>query len=208
MDQLTLGLSLATAVSAALCVRAVYAGRRWQVYLFKPLTTSLIIALAWLAPASPSLLLKGAVVIGLVFSLLGDICLMLPSVPFVAGLVSFLLAHLSYSVGFGAIAIPRASVFWLLWLIPYVLYGAWLQRRLMPHVASLRLPVSLYMGALLLMAWLATGVNWRAGLGAALFVISDSVLAYERFVRPFHSARWIVLGSYWLAQWWIALSLR
>jgi alkenylglycerophosphocholine/alkenylglycerophosphoethanolamine hydrolase len=68
--------------------------------------------------------------------------------------------------------------------------------------------VAVYVLAILTMAWLGAGVNVVAGLGAALFVTSDGMLAYDKFVRQFPSARLLVLTTYWLAQWLIALSVR
>lgn len=85
-------------LAAALAVRAHYldAGRRWQVYIFKPLATLLLLALALSLPAT-SAGYRLAVLCGLVFSTAGDIFLMLPRDRFVAGLASFLIAHLFYN---------------------------------------------------------------------------------------------------------------
>ena len=83
--------------AAVLAMRAYYldAARRWQAYVFKPLATLLVVALALSLPAaSPAY--RWAVVAGLAFSTAGDIFLMLPRERFVAGLLSFLVAHLFY----------------------------------------------------------------------------------------------------------------
>jgi uncharacterized membrane protein YhhN len=47
-----------------------------------------------------------------------------------------------------------------------------------------------------------------AGAGAALFVASDALLAWDRFRAPFHASRAAVLSTYFLAQWLIALSAQ
>jgi alkenylglycerophosphocholine/alkenylglycerophosphoethanolamine hydrolase len=44
-------------------------------------------------------------------------------------------------------------------------------------------------------------------LGATLFVLSDSALAINRFVRPFKAVHAVVLSTYYAAQWLIALSV-
>ena len=44
--------------------------------------------------------------------------------------------------------------------------------------------------------------------GAALFVFSDFTLAYNRFVKPFRSARFLNLTTYFAAQWCLAFSVR
>jgi uncharacterized membrane protein YhhN len=46
-----------------------------------------------------------------------------------------------------------------------------------------------------------------AALGALLFVASDSLLAFNRFVGKFAAASALVLGTYYAAQWLIALSV-
>jgi uncharacterized membrane protein YhhN len=93
-------MSLLVLLSASLHIRAEYSGPRWQVYVFKPLTTTLIIILALMATEPVSPFYQAMIVIGLVFSLGGDIFLMLPSDRFIGGLVSFLIAHLFYIVAF------------------------------------------------------------------------------------------------------------
>lgn len=208
MTPLLLALSLGAALSAAVCIRANYPGPagprpRWHILVFKPLATTLIGLIAWLAPAPLSPAYQAAIVLGLVFSLAGDVFLMLPD-HFLAGLVSFFIAHLCYGAGFAGWAWPALSP---LWALPYAVVGAGLWWGLHPHLGRLRAPVTAYLIVIALMAWLASQTGWVAGVGAALFMVSDGVLAYERFVRPFPAARGTVLVTYWLAQWLIALSV-
>jgi uncharacterized membrane protein YhhN len=54
---------------------------------------------------------------------------------------------------------------------------------------------------------LATGPAAIAAAGALLFVASDSILVMDRFARPFHLARLVVLGTYYAAQVLIASSV-
>ena len=86
---------------------------------------------------------------------------------------------------------------------------------LWPRLFDMKVPVAVYVLAIAAMAWQATA-RWLdsgepgallACLGASLFVVSDSVLAVNRFRRPFASAQAIVLGTYFLAQYLIALSI-
>src|SRR3990172_12111355 len=93
------------AATAALHVRAEYRGPRWQVYLCKPITTALLLVLALLAQG-PGARYQAAVAVGLTLSLFGDVFLMLPGDRFVAGLASFLLAHVAYLVAFTAGGAP------------------------------------------------------------------------------------------------------
>lgn len=215
MDTPTLLLSVLAGVSAVLCIRANYAGpeARWQIYVFKPLATTAILLVAVWTPAPVGPLYQAAIVTGLGLSLLGDVCLMFSGERwFVAGLASFLLAHLAYSVGF----ITRWQAGWaaIIWLVVCFVVGVGMGRLIAsssavgPHAGKLRGPVAVYVLAILTMAWLGAGVSAPAGVGAALFVASDGMLAYDKFVRPFPSARLLVLTTYWLAQWLIALSVR
>jgi uncharacterized membrane protein YhhN len=144
--------------------------------------------------------------------LAGDIFLMLPGNYFIAGLVSFLLAHIAYLIAFFLPDGPHAS--WLPVAL-VVLYGVGFLPRLWPHLGRMRGPVLVYFLAITGMAWQALE-RWmlddpRADLafpGALLFLISDSALAFDRFVRPFRARDVVVLGTYWAAQWLIALSIR
>ncbi len=200
-------LALAT---AALHVRAEYRGPRWQVYLFKPATTGLILAAASLAtPADPGY--RALVVAGLACSLAGDVFLMWPSDRFRAGLLSFLAAHLLYVVAFS-----RAAGFaWQPQLLPLAAFGIGFYLWLAPRLGPLRLPSAAYTLAIVAMAWAAGGQwlalrsDWgfSALAGALFFVTSDSLLAADRFRGPFRSAKLWILASYYPAQWLIARSV-
>jgi uncharacterized membrane protein YhhN len=209
---LTRLLSALTFASAALTITSEYAGQRAAVYVFKPLTTALILLIALTAPGKGAPFYRPAIVAGLLLSLAGDVFLMLPSDRFVQGLVSFLLAHLCYIAAFTSKTGARSSA---LLALPCALYAALMFWILLPHVGALRWPVIVYGVALCAMAWRA-GELWRRGrgrrelsafAGAALFVISDSALAYNRFVSEFGSSRAVVLGTYFAAQWLIARSV-
>ena len=46
-----------------------------------------------------------------------------------------------------------------------------------------------------------------AARGAILFLISDAMLAWNRFRMKFKSAQFLILGTYYVAQWALAMSL-
>lgn len=204
--------ALAVAGTAALNIVGEFTGRRRMVYLFKPLTTILIILLALMLPATTPAPYKLLVLLGLLFSLAGDIFLMLPRDRFVPGLVSFLVAHLFYIVAF-----TRGVGFNFTWwtLVLYLLYGGVMLALLRPHLGDMRLPVLVYMAVILVMGWqawerwlvLGTVAALAAAGGALLFVISDSALALDRFRGRFAAARLLVLSTYFAAQWLIAWSV-
>lgn len=198
--------------SALLHIQAEYSGAQLRRYVFKPLTTSLIILFAALIPVPVGQTYRTLILIGLLFSLAGDIFLMLPQDRFVAGLVSFLAAHLAYIAAF-------ISLGGLIWDFPalagYALYGAIMLSMLWQGLGALRIPVLLYIVVILVMGWQALAL-WRlygggtalsAALGAAFFVVSDSILAYDRFRSRCPATRGLVLSTYFVAQTLIALSI-
>lgn len=197
-----------------LAIRAHYldAAKRWQVYVFKPLATLLMLCVV-LATSQP--LLRSyplMLVAGLLLSTAGDVFLMLPKDRFIAGLASFLAGHLCYIAAFSSDVAFGAGVLW--WLPFYAAGGAVvvsLWRKLPP---ALRGPVLAYVLVIASMAGQAAG-RWSvledpaalsAALGAGLFVISDATLAINRFGRPFGAARAVTLATYYAAQLLIALS--
>jgi uncharacterized membrane protein YhhN len=204
-------LSILVLVSAILTIRAEYRGPRRRVYLFKPLTVVLIILIAWQAkfPASP--FYRYLVVAGLLCSLAGDVFLMLPRDRFVEGLLSFLVAHLFYIAAFTYDG-GRVLNVWA--AVPLLAYGGLMLGLLWMRLGRMRVPVVIYVLAILLMAWqasnrwLATGEagSLLALFGALLFVASDSMLAWDRFRGRFRNAHALVLGTYFAAQLLIALS--
>jgi uncharacterized membrane protein YhhN len=197
-------------VSAALHIQAEYRAARARVYLFKPLTVVLIIAIALRSPAS---VYKYMILAGLLFSLAGDIFLMLPRDRFIAGLVSFLVAHLFYIAAF-TIDGARGGAS-LLYAFLLLVYGGVMLWLLFPHLGKMKVPVIVYMLVILLMVWQASN-RWMksealSGLlafaGACLFAVSDSALALNRFRRSFRSAQLLILSTYYAAQSLIALSV-
>jgi uncharacterized membrane protein YhhN len=198
-------------VSALLHMWAEYQGPPIQIYIFKPLTMVLIILIAALAKTPPSRKYKYAVTAGLVFSLVGDILLMLPMDVFVFGLVSFLIAQMIYTYAFRS---GRPWRFKLAALLPFVVYGILIFVILQPGLDGMAIPVAAYILVIMIMVWQAwdqwdqVRSRWTrlAFIGAALFVISDSILALNKFGEPFIAARALTLSTYFSAQWLIAKS--
>ncbi|HEX2211707.1 MAG TPA: lysoplasmalogenase [Longimicrobium sp.] len=212
MAALPLALTLLAAASAALAVWAEHRGARRALYVFKPLATVLVLALAAAAPQPVSRGYQALVCAGLLFSLAGDVFLMLPRDRFVPGLASFLFAHLFYVAAFAPRPVRLAAP---LALAALLAYGIVLMRAIWSRLGDLRAPVAVYAAALLVMAWqaaerwalLGTMPALLAAAGAGLFVISDSVLAWERFRGKVAHGPAVVLGTYFAAQWLIASSV-
>lgn len=166
--------------------------------------------------------------IGLLFSMAGDIFLVLPHERFIPALVSFLLAHLAYLIGFtsGFPPLNLASLF--LALLVAITAGQVYRRIAASLEASkqvkLKKPVLVYCAMISLMllsalftlvrqenpqtlaqeAWLP-GPALLASAGAMLFFLSDTFLAWNRFVDPLPFGKLRVIVTYHLGQAMIVL---
>jgi uncharacterized membrane protein YhhN len=180
--------------------------RAWQrvEYVCKPGTlAALVVTAVVLDPVAGAGSRRAWFVAALVFSLTGDVLLMLPREQFVGGLAAFLVAHLLYVAGFWTDG-PGVVAFVACTALVGLVFAA-LGRRILPGARradpALVGPVGAYMvviGVMLATA-LATG-NVLAGVGAALFAGSDSMIAWNRFVCPFSAASVGIMGTYHLGQ--------
>lgn len=206
-------LIAAAALSALAAIAADWNERRHPAfYALKPLTTLLILALAAVATAGDYRL---ALLAALALSLAGDVFLMFTHRPrgtrfFIAGLVSFLLAHLAFVAAFlqgvGEVRLPA-------WLVLVAIYAVAMLAVMLPRAGALKLPVVAYCAVLAAMVFAAAArlASGAAGAelalgGALLFLASDSLLAWRRFVGPFRHAQAAILSSYWAAIGLIACS--
>ena len=180
---------------------AVWRGDTQLEYLTKPAALAALLVYAAIG-ANPSAWLC----VALAFSLLGDIYLMLPVDLFAAGLGAFLLAHLAYTIDFDVPLVAR-----LLWLIVALAVTTPFALRIFRGVppGSLRTAVGIYMFVLALMvaSALASGLT-TAMVGALLFLASDTMLGWNRFVQPFRVARVAIMVTYHLGQLGLAHALR
>jgi uncharacterized membrane protein YhhN len=139
-------------------------------------------------------------------SLAGDAFLMFPGY-FIPGLVSFLVAHLLYIALFrmGQAWFPSRRALAVTLVFGAVMY-AYLWMGGLP--AALRVPVAAYVIVIALMAAQAIGratvlrdtAAVGVAIGAGFFMLSDSLLAVNRFVSPLPMAQVWVLSTYYVAQ--------
>ncbi len=201
-----LGLTLALAVADWV---AVHTGNRRAEWVLKPATMVPLIGAA-LALDPGDATIRWWFVAGLVFSLAGDVFLMLPNDRlFVFGLGSFLLGHLAYigglvngeldgaALGIGAVIVAASS--------------AVIGRRVVRGAADrpgLAGPVALYIGVISVMVVLAAGSTVVAAtVGAALFYVSDANIGWTRFVADYPRSRVVIMTTYHLGQILLVVSL-
>lgn len=180
--------------------------------IFKPLTMILIISILF----SGQIELEGFsffIFWGLIFSLLGDMMLLKPWYKFELGLAAFLIGHIFYIIAF----ISYKGMDWdILPLLPLIGFALWLFRMIKPHLGKLLIPVGSYMSVILLMVWQGIGI-WLSekyifglliGSGAFILCVSDSILAYQRFMRRFKCGNTLILITYYIAQYLISSSTQ
>lgn len=153
---------------------------------------------------------KNLVGLGLVFSLIGDMFMSDTDRFLIYGMAAFAVAHVCYiSAYLGKSRRRRLST--LAFLIPW--FGS-LYWKLSPQMGEMKGPVIAYMAVIGMMVWRAGALLTRplekwalcAFVGAVVFAISDSMIAFHLFNGPFFGDYiWIIL-TYWAGQWLIALS--
>lgn len=204
-------LTILAIISASIHMFGEYQGPDYLIFIFKPLTMVFIILIAVLAKDPPSGRYKIAIIAGLIFSMIGDVLLSLPMDVFVIGVFSFLIAQLIYTYAF---RVGRSFRLRFLALLPFAVYGILIFVILLPGLNAMTLPVAAYVIVIMVMAWQAWDqwddkrTQWAllAFIGAVLFVVSDSLLAINKFGEPFLAARALTLTTYFSAQWLIANS--
>lgn len=157
------------------------------------------------------------VILALVGSWFGDTFLMLQgSNPlfFIFGLGSFLLAHIAYILAFKKFDTVLTSSGRLVTSILFISYSLVLSYVLWSGLGEMKIPVILYALVLTLMGIFGViknmGVSNFVVIGAVLFILSDSMIAYDKFVEPFSSSRFLIMCTYISAQFLIirGISLR
>ena len=157
-----------------------------------------------------------AILLGLVFGLVGDVCLALPgNRAFRVGLFAFLGGHVLYVWAFAGLARPEDWASPVQLILLAVSGGAfwWLRS----HVGRMMVPVVVYLVVITLMlagAWAvfrvpgleATG-RWFILIGALFFYLSDLFVARQRFVTEQYLNRLIGLPLYYIGQFLLAFSV-
>ena len=124
---------------------------------------------------------------------------------FIAGLVLFLLAQLTFLTTFALDFGPRRGNVLLAAIL--IVYAAVMGAILKPYLADMVIPVFVYLTvitAMSVMAALRAPANRRIVAGAVVFVVSDSILAVNKFASPVPAADFFVMITYYAALFLIA----
>jgi len=166
-----------------------------------------IVCLLLAVSLTPGASMRRWIMLALILSGCGDVLLELGY--FVPGLGAFLVAHLFYLCAFCRnLRFTLPGLFVVAAMIFCSLAFSWL---LTPHLGELQLAVSIYMLVIVGMATaaiLGRGNHAWVAAGALLFVVSDSLIAYNRFVEPIPGARYWIMLTYYAAQYYLTWDAR
>lgn len=149
--------------------------------------------------------------LGLFFGSIGDICLLREKERswFTAGLAFFLIGHIFYILGLASdvpYVLPLSlTICTTLW---YILYGLFLIRKLQAkNNNDLVIPVICYLTVItgMFLAAINRDVATKPdipffSIGSVLFLISDTLIGFDKFVTPIPNAKFWVLTTYYAAQ--------
>jgi uncharacterized membrane protein YhhN len=157
--------------------------------------------------------------IGLLFSLAGDVFLLLPKEQFKAGLVSFLFVQVAYTIGFNdtlpPVNLASFSIFIIIAITACQIFRSISTGLERSNNSKMKVPFLIYSITISLMVLSAcltlVKEDWNAGPalfvsgGAVLFFLSDTLLTWNRFVTPLPNAKLQVRVTYQSGQLLIVL---
>jgi uncharacterized membrane protein YhhN len=208
----SVGIAL-VAIFGTLAIIGSETKQRWLLAFAKPVATA---SLLLIVGPPPTYIVEKLVAFGIVFSIIGDVVLVMEGErAFFAGTSAFLTAQLLYAAAFWALRSPDHPIVPVAGVV--VVVSALLVANLWPKAGAMRPAVALYAAAITLMV--ATALGTLAGplrpvaalcaaVGAVLFYISDATLAWDKFKRPLRHASYVTMGVYWVGQIGIALAAR
>ncbi|WP_354643292.1 lysoplasmalogenase [Kitasatospora camelliae] len=196
------GLLAGYAATSAAHLGAIATGASTLQHATKPALMPLLAAQSLAASRHTPKLLAPA----LAASTGGDVLLQLGSDPaFLAGMGSFAAAHVCYVTMFvqqGALDDRRRS---LLVAAAYAAAWAAMIGQLWPDLGDLRFPVGAYSLLLASTAVTSAGLGWRSGIGGALFLFSDTLIATRLAGwKELPGHRFLIMATYIVAQYLLA----
>jgi len=215
MNAMALGIVLCL-LFGALAIVGGETGRKALMRIGKPLATLSLLLVVGLPPWDR---FQTLVVVGILFSLAGDIALLGDGDrEFLIGTVAFLVAHVCYIIAFvGAVRPGGAGAYLSPATVAVAVASVTLVALLWPKAGVMRGPIVVYAAAITTMvasafacARVLTPGPAAIGVaaGAVLFYLSDASLAWNRFRSRFRHSLLVILATYWLGQIGIALGAR
>ncbi len=188
---------------------------RFPLLIVKSILSLLFVTTALLQP-HPVPAYYHYLLVGLIFCLIGDVCLGLPQEKaFMGGLVAFLIGHIFYIFSFSSLTQIdhwiSAGLFIIFGLSALIFL--WLR----PHLKAMLIPVLLYILVITVMAsgaWAVFSksffpISGRAFIftGALCFYFSDLFIARDKFIKEEYRNRLLGLPLYYAGQFLLAFSV-
>ncbi len=180
------------------------------VFYLKPL---LLLPLIVAAFTSTNFANKFTLLAALAFSWIGDNLLLFvfkDAIYFMLGLASFLTAHIFYIVLFTKeLKKANGKIEFKIALILIAVYLFTMLLVLIPHLGELTIPVIIYAVVISMMLYMAylLSLHWQKPVsillltGAISFILSDSILACDKFYHPVPMSGLLIMATYLYAQW-------
>ncbi|WP_396151565.1 lysoplasmalogenase [Flavobacterium sp.] len=161
---------------------------------------------------------KKILLFALFFSWIGDVLLMFTdknALFFISGLIAFLIAHLAYIFLFNKQNKINAGKIYLRYIPIVGIYLFAILSLLWSSLNEMKIPVAIYaivISTMLLMSlkvffeW-EKPANLQVLIGALLFVISDSILAINKFYVTLPLSSFLIMSTYLGAQYFIVKSI-
>ncbi len=146
------------------------------------------------------------IVYGLLICALGDLFMDYEKM-FMFGMLSFLVGQILYISGFLTLYEMHGwdkIVYLVLILAGALCYYFFV---LSKNLGKDKVPVLIYLIAICTMLWSTMPSRSSATAGALLFVISDSLLAYDKYVGRIKNRDFLILSTYFVGQFLIAWSV-
>ena len=203
---------------SAVYLLILFLGHKNLNFFLKPILIPILIFGVYFYQNFPT---KNILLTALVFSWIGDVILLFSDISeiyFILGLVSFLISHIVYCILFNrqtkrnlkknSIAIGIGSI-----LIACYLIG--MLSVLLPSLGDLKIPVIVYASVISIMLLFAYNglLSWNEPgnklvfSGAVVFVISDSILAINKFYNPIEKSSFFIMLTYLVAQYLIVIGI-
>jgi uncharacterized membrane protein YhhN len=182
----------------------------------------LLIPILWLAVYFSDEFPSKKILLGaLLFSWIGDVILLFANISeiyFILGLVAFLISHVIYIILFNKQNkpdVPKNKSVFFIGLGFILVYLTTILTVLLPKLGDLQLPVIVYaltISTMLLYAFSGYLIwkkpaNTYIFIGAIVFVLSDSILAMDKFYEPIYKNSFFIMLTYLMAQYLIVIGI-
>ncbi|MEN8137191.1 MAG: lysoplasmalogenase [Bacteroidota bacterium] len=189
--------------------------------IFKPMLMPVLMIILYTHSNKLSSIYSRLIFMALGFSLLGDIFLMPLFDNFIFGLASFLLAHVLYIIAFAkmnssfVLGLIKGKLYSSIIFLAYVFLVAFLVNKMIDSNTEtfLLVAVVIYASVITLMVLFSISLSNNVEgiatkmimVGAILFMLSDSIIAINKFAFEVDLSGLWIMSTYTLGQWMIAV---